>query len=411
MAGFIFAIVLINLNPDRRELTSPVQHMYGVADPQFIQTMNGLFGSNIVPGNQLRTLVNGDRIFPDMLAAISAAETTITFETFIYWRGEIANRFAQALSAKARSGVSVKVLLDWVGSIEMDTDLVRRMEEAGVEVFRFRPIRWYTLDRINNRTHRKILVVDGRVGFTGGVGIGDEWTGDARTPEEWRETHYRVEGPVVASLQAAFAENWVEATGELIRGEGYFPQLQEIGDKRAQVVMSSSGTRNSMQLMLMTALASAEHRIRIGMAYFVPDDLSKAQLLEARGRGVEIDVILPGRHADHRIVRKASRHFWGELLAAGVRIHEFEPTMYHPKVVIVDETWTTVGSTNFDERSFRLNDEANLNVTDRAFALEQIAIFDADLAKSRQVTFEEWRNRPLLDKARDRVWSWLRVQL
>ncbi|MBW4656605.1 MAG: hypothetical protein KME20_26710 [Kaiparowitsia implicata GSE-PSE-MK54-09C] len=346
-----------------------------------------------------------------MLRAMRAASNTITFETYIYWRGDIADQFADVLAEKARAGVSVKVLLDWVGSIPMDEGLIQKMRTAGVEVVRFRPVKWNTIDRINNRTHRKLLIADGRIGFTGGVGIGDEWNGDARTPAEWRDTHYQLEGPAVSELQAAFAEHWIEATGELLMGDRYFPALAPIGDFDAQVVVSSTHQRNVMHLMLMTAFASAERNIRIGTPYFVPDAITRSQLLEARKRGVEIEIIVPGAKTDARVVRNASRYFWGELLRAGVRIHEFEPTMYHSKVVIVDGIWTSVGSTNIDERALRLNDEANINFHDRRFAQRQIELFEADLKRSTLYTLARWEQRTFTEKLSDWLASLLRSQV
>jgi cardiolipin synthase A/B len=376
-----------------------------------MRTIDGLLGSSLSQGNRIETLRNGDAIFPAMLEAVRSAERTITFETYIYWSGFIARDFAEALAERAEAGVEVRVLLDWQGSVPMDRDLVEMMEAAGVRVERFRPIHWYTLDKINNRTHRKLLVVDGRVGFTGGVGIADEWLGDARHPGEWRETHYRVEGPTVAGLQEAFADNWIEATGEVLQGDGFFPPLEPVGDSLAHMVKSSTGAANRMHMMMMTAIASAESHVRIGTPYFVPDEVAKAQLLEARARGIEVEIIVPGPHMSKDFVRNASRHFWGPLLEAGVRIHEYQPTFFHAKIVIVDEAWATVGSSNFDERAFRLNDEANLGVFDPAFVREQVAIFEEDLGRTREITLEEWEQRPFRQKAVDWAWSWLRVQL
>jgi cardiolipin synthase len=276
---------------------------------------------------------------------------------------------------------------------------------------RFRPVTWYTLDRVNNRTHRKLLVVDGRIGFTGGVGIADEWNGDARTPSEWRDTHYRVEGPVAAEFQAAFAEHWIEATGELLMGDRFFPEIAPVGGHAAQVVVSSTHQRNTMHLMLMTALAAAQKSIRISTPYFVPDDLTRQQLLEARKRGVEIQILVPGPQIDARVVRKASRHLWGDLLQAGVKISEYQPTFFHCKLVVVDDVWTSVGSTNIDDRALRLNDEANINLFDQEFARAQTAIFDRDAAVSKPYTFADWQNRSTSQKVSDWVSSLARSQI
>jgi cardiolipin synthase len=394
-----------------RELRRPVPHVLAASEPAFLHTMSGLFGTDVSGRNAVRSLVNGDAIFPAMLEAIAAAEHTITFETYVYWSGGIADRFARALAERARAGVAVKVLLDWQGSLPMERRLLALMTSAGVEVVRFRPFAWYAIDRLNNRTHRKILVVDGRIGFTGGVGISDHWLGDARNADEWRDTHFRIEGPAVAGLQAAFAENWAEASGEILQGEHYFPDLLPAGTLSAHLVRSSAGERNIMHMMLMTALAAAEDSIRIGTPYFVPDDVAIAQIVEARRRGVRVDVVMPVASNDHSVVRRASRHFWGAVLEAGVHLHAYEATMYHNKVVIVDEAYVSVGSANFDERSFRLNEEANLNVFDRGFVRDQIALFEADVARSQPITLADWRSRPLGIKLRDWLFSHLRVQL
>jgi cardiolipin synthase len=411
VVGASATIVVLNMTNAGSNNRAMIEHRYSTADPQFLRTMNATFSTGIVAGNRIDTLLNGDEIFAAMLGAIREARDTINFETYIYWDGMIAEEFATTLAARAREGVEVRVLIDWVGSQPMDPELVTMMTDAGVRFERFRPLRWYSIDRVNNRTHRKLLIVDGRIGFTGGVGIADKWLGDARGPEEWRENHYRIQGPAVAQMQAAFAENWRKAAAEALMGERFYPELAQVGDLAVQLVKSSAphGSQDLHQ-MLMMAIASATDHIRIGMAYFVPDDLSIAHLVNARRRGVEIDIIVPGELTDKDVVRKASRHFWGELLRAGVRIHEFQPTMYHSKFVIVDDRWVTLGSTNFDERSFSLNDEANLNVYDEPFAREQIRVFDEDLRRARMITLEEWENRPLLDRARDYAWSWWRPQ-
>lgn len=399
------------MTPDRRELRRPVAATLSTSQPGFRRSMAGLYGSNLIEGNHVKTLRNGDKIFPAMLEAIRTARTSINFETYVYWSGQIAEEFAEALAERAEAGVEVRVLMDWVGSWPMDAALMERMERAGVQITRFRPIRWYTFDRVNNRTHRKLLIVDGRIGFIGGVGIADQWRGNARTPEEFRETHYRVTGPVVAMLQGAFASNWVEDSGEILRGDAFFPPLERAGEMVAQLEISSTGSRNYIHMMLMTALAAAESHICITTPYFVPDDIAIAQLAEARARGVEVDILLPGPEINKPAVRRASRALWGPLLEAGVRIHEYQPTFLHAKLLIVDDVFASVGSTNFDERSFRLNDEANLNVFDQTFVRAQIAMFEEDLARSTPISLAVWQGRPWHVKMLDWMWSWLRPQL
>jgi cardiolipin synthase len=296
------------------------------------------------------------------------------------------------------------VLLDWIGSAPMDERLLRNMEDAGVQVRRFHAPHWYTIDKLNNRTHRKILVVDGVVGFTGGVGIGDEWTGHAQDPEHWRDTHFRAEGPVVAQMQAVFNDNWTRATGNVLHGQDYFPAIQPTGDARGQMFSSSpTGGSQSMQLMYLLMINGAVRSIDLSSAYFLPDELARDTIVAAVRRGVRVRVITPGRFTDAALVRRASRALWGDLLRAGVEIYEYEPTMYHCKVLVADGLLVSVGSTNFDDRSFRLNDEASLNIYDATFARQQVDIFEQDLARSRRISLEEWQSRPWAEKAWEHV--------
>jgi cardiolipin synthase len=294
----------------------------------------------------------------------------------------------------------VHVLLDWVGSGKISDAILKEMQEAGVEIQRYNPPHWYKFGRLNNRTHRKILVVDGKIGFTGGVGIADLWGGRAQDAEHWRDTHYRMEGPAVAQMQSAFHDNWVEVTGTVLHGPGYFPALAPVGEHWAQMFVSSpGGGSESMQLMYLLSLAAAQKNIRISASYFVPDDVTIETMVAALKRGVKVQLILPGPIIDNDIVRRASRATWGPLLRAGAEIYEYQPTMYHCKIMVVDDAWVSVGSTNFDNRSFAINDEANLNIHDRAFAREQVANFDADLKQSRRITLHEWEDRPWTEKA------------
>lgn len=375
---------------------------YGIAEPQFVRTMGSLLGPPIVDGNSVTALINGEQIFPAMLAAIRAAQQTITFETFIYWSGSIGAQVADALSERARAGVRVHVMIDAVGGSKMDRDYIREMKQTGVEVELYKPLRWHEITaahKLNHRTHRKLLVIDGRVGFTGGVGIADEWSGNADSPDHWRDTHYRVEGPVVGQLQAAFADNWIEATGVVLDGETYFPALAPAGTMRAQVFKSSAeGGNESMQLMYLLSIAAARHDVRLATAYFVPDDLTARALLAARERGVRVQVIVPGPLIDASLVRRASRARWGPLLASGVEIYEYQPTMFHAKAMIIDNRWVSIGSANLDNRSFRLNDEANLNVLDRGLAAEQVGEFEDDVTHCQRMSYEQWRTRPWSEK-------------
>ena len=385
-----------------RQIRYELTHQFAVDDPQFLRCMAQLLGPAILSGNRVTALQNGDQIFPAMLEAIRSAEKSITFETYIYWSGDIGRQFSDALCERARAGVKVHVLLDWLGADKIDGRYLADMKTAGVEVERFHPLRWYNLSRLNNRTHRKLLVVDGRIGFTGGVGIADTWTGNGRAKDHWRDSHYKIEGPAVAQMQASFGDNWMKTRAEVLFGDSYYPQLAKVGTSLAQVFKSSRDEGSeSVRLMYLLSIASATKSIRLQAAYFVPDDLAIETLVAARKRGVKIEIIVPGPHTDTEIVQGASRSRWAELLDAGVIIYEFQPALYHCKVLIVDDVWVSVGSTNFDNRSFRLNDEANLNIYDPVFAKEQAAVFESDKRESRLMTPADFKNRSISKKMFD----------
>ncbi|WP_280151647.1 cardiolipin synthase [Piscinibacter sp. XHJ-5] len=404
--------VVLNFATGEKRIEQRLERLYATDDPQFRRAMGHLLGPAIVEGNKTEVLLNGDRIFAAMLAAIKQARRTITFETYIYWSETIGREFADALIERARSGVKVHVLLDWVGSAKMEERYLEEMKAAGIEVERYHEPHWSNLHRMNNRTHRKILVVDGEIGFTGGVGIADKWRGNAQDKDHWRDTHFRVEGPVVAQMQAVFMDNWIKATGRVLHGEAYFPALKPRGDEAAQVFSSSpTGGSESMYLMYLLAITAATRSIHLSNSYFVPDELAVKALAAAARRGVKVTIVTPGPDIDTEIVRRASRARWGELLEAGVRIAEYEPTMFHCKVMVIDGLMVSAGSTNFDNRSFRLNDEANLNVVSAAFARQQIEIFEEDLRRSRPMTLEAWRARPWQEKALERAASLFGSQL
>ena len=408
----IAGLVALNLRTAEKQIEQTIARLYPTQDPQFTRAMGVLLGPPILDGNHFDVLVNGDEIFPAMLAAIRGARSTISFESYIYWSGDVGRAFAQALAERAQAGVRVHLLLDWLGSNKLDAKQLAMMEQAGVEVRRFHAPRWYQLARFNNRTHRKLLIVDGRIGFTGGVGIADEWSGNAQDPAHWRDTHFRAEGPVVAQMQAVFMDNWIKVTGKVLHGADYFPAIAPAGPSRGQVFSSSpQGGSESMHLMYLLAITAATRSIDLSSAYFVPDALTMKTLVDAAKRGVRIRIITPGEHIDAETVRRASRASWGDLLRAGVAIHEFQPTMFHCKVLVVDGLWVSVGSTNFDTRSFDLNDEANLNIVDADFARRQIGIFEADLARSKMITLEQWESRPLSEKLVEHAAALLRTQL
>lgn len=408
----VVTLLVLNWSSGEKKIQYLVTSAYSVDDPQFLRSMGQLLGPPVCDGNQIAGLLNGDQIFPAMLAAIAAARATITFETYIYWSGAIGRQFSEALAERARAGVKVHVLLDWLGSDKIDRASLDAMRKAGVQVERYRPLRWYHLARLNHRTHRKLLIVDGNVGFTGGVGIADLWLGNAESPEHWRDSHFRLEGPAVAQMQAAFMDNWIRTRAEVLHDGAYFPEIKSSGAARAQVFKSSAREGSeSVRLMYLLSIAAARRTIRLANAYFVPDDLAVESLVHAQQRGVRIEIIVPGHNIDRGLVRRASRSRWGPLLEAGIDIYEYQTTMYHCKVMVVDDLWTSVGSTNFDSRSFRLNDEANLNVFDADFAREQTAIFEQDKAKSRRVSLAEWQSRPWSERLVEHVAGWLRSQL
>jgi cardiolipin synthase A/B len=411
---FTIAAVLlaVNLSTGEKKIEQRIERLYALDDPRFHDELGVLLGPQFLPGNRHRVLVNGDQIFPAMLAAIRAAKTSITFETYIYWSGAIGREFADALIERARAGVKVHVLLDWVGSAKVEAGFVEEMSTAGVQIRKFHPPHWSHLGRMNNRTHRKLLVADGRLAFTGGVGIAPPWTGDAQDAEHWRDTHFEIEGPVVAQIQSVFIDNWIKVTGDVLHGPAYFPALAPAGSSLSQMFSSSpTGGSESMQLMYLMSITAASRSIDLSAAYFVPDELASKALVAAMKRGVKLRIVVPGEHIDSDAVRSASRARWGPLLAAGALVAEYAPTMYHCKVMIVDGLLVSVGSTNFDNRSFRLNDEATLNILDAAFARQQTAIFAEDLARSRPITHEAWLARPWREKIGERLASLIGNQL
>jgi len=412
LVTFLVVMIALNFARPEKKLTWRIEHRYPVTDTQFRREMGVMLGPSISGGNRVTALQNGVEIFPAMLDAIRSAQTSITFETYIYWSGEIGQTFSEALSERARAGIPVNVTVDWVGSARMDRTLLEEMQEAGVDVRRYRPLRWYNFRRLNYRTHRKLLVVDGRIGFTGGVGIADLWQGNAEDPDHWRETHFRVEGPVVAQFQAAFNDNWIKSTGELLNGTTYFPALTSAGALDAHLFIASpAGGSESMHLMYLLAIAAAKQSIDLAASYFVPDELAIQAFEAARKRGVRVRVLLPGPWIDTEAVRLASKGTWGRLLQAGVEIYVYQPTMLHTKMLIIDRELVSVGSTNFDPRSFRLNDEANLNVYDTAFATQMTGVFEGDLKSGMPYTYDMWKRRPLGEKLAEKLLRPIRSQL
>ena len=389
-----------------------MRHQFGVADVAFLQTMHALTGAPLSEGNRVDVLCNGVEIFPSMLTAIRTAKRTINLEFYIYWDGQIGRTFAEALAERARGGVEVKVILDAVGSATTSRQLLDFLARNGVDLEWYHPLRWYTISRFNHRTHRKLLIVDGRVGFSGGVGIADTWLGDADSRDHWRETVVRVEGPVVMQMQFAFMDNWVKSRGELLTGLDYFPEVERAGNQVTQVIKSSPSEGSStVKLLYIISIVSATKSIYISNAYFVPDRDTIRALEGAVRRGVDVRVIIPGEIIDVPIVRQASRVHYEWLLRRGIRIFEYQPTMMHAKTMTVDGLWSTVGSSNFDDRSFRLNDEVNVNIYDAGTAKRMEEIFFEDLARSREITLRKWFKRGTFDRVKEKIANVLRPQL
>lgn len=408
----VLTIILLNLVAGEKQIQRKLEHRYTIDDPQFRRELGTLLGPPIIDGNLISNLENGIEIFPAMLEAVKGARHNINFETYIYWSGDIGRSFAEALAERAGAGIEVQVLIDWVGSQKMDQGLLDMLTDAGVSLERYHPLNWYNLGRFNNRTHRKLLIVDGAVGFTGGVGIADSWSGNAGSPDQWRDSHYRLQGPAVAQMQAAFMDNWIKTTGIVLQGKEYFPALEPMGEALAQVFTSSpSGGGDSMLLMYLLSITAAERTIDLSAAYFVPDELTRLAIRAALERGVHVRIIVPGQKIDSEVVRKASRAQWGELLEAGAEIYEFQPTMFHCKLLIVDRLMVSVGSTNFDNRSFRLNDEANLNVYDAELAARLSEVFEGDLERANRITYEDWKTRPWQEKLLEHGLALLSSQL
>jgi cardiolipin synthase A/B len=384
-----------------------------VRDRGFLRAAEALTAAPISDGNETELLINGDRIFPAFLETIEHAQRSVNLLTYVYWRGDIAHDVADLLCRKAREGVEVNVLLDWVGTAKMDGALIDQMRDAGVCVAKFRPLKPYAIRRLNNRTHRKLLVADGRVGMTGGVGIAEEWTGDAQDPDHWRDTHVRVTGPVVRHLQGAFAENWLEATGDALVGDDYLPALDPVTDGGPmQLVRSRAGVGDTnVEALYFLAIESARRALDLTAAYFAPRPAFVEALCDAADRGVRVRVLVPGPHIDKEFVRVAGRGTYEELLECGVQIFEYQPTMLHAKTLCIDGAWASVGSVNFDNRSFQLHEEATLCVQSERFAEQLMEQFEADLEVSEVIQPGRWRGRPLRHRAAERALRLARREL
>ena len=393
-------------------LSEPVVLNYGPADPTFRDSIGPLLGAEFMPGNRIQTLANGDAFFPVMLQAIREAKATITLETYIWSSGKISDEFIAALTERARAGVKVHVLADGMGILKFKQADQDRLLAGGVQFILYGREHWYEIKAdINHHTHRKLLIVDGKVGFTGGMCIDDSWLGNATDLDHWRETQLRLEGPVVRQMQSVFATNWLQTTSRLLIGPEYFPPVTPGNGCLALCYKSGPDEEpENARISYLIAIASARRSIRISHAYFVPDDLAIEMLLEARKRGVKIQIVIP-EHNDSRFGRAAARSRWGKLLEAGVEFYSYEPAMYHAKSMIVDDLFVTIGSVNFDNRSFGINDEVNVNVLDAQVAQDHLKLFQADVKASKPLTLAEFAGRPWWLKLIDQFCGLFRSQL
>jgi cardiolipin synthase len=396
--GFIVWLVLVflftpGINYHLSERTS-VHHK------DFLYTLQSTCQAALHHGNGVTVLTDGPVFYPAMLDAIRGARRSIEMECYIFEPGTIASQFIDALSERARNGVMVTIVVDAIGSFGMWGRPVARLRAAGCRIMSYQPIRWYSLQRINNRTHRELLIVDGSVAFAGGAGIADWWAEPQNgRSRPWRDTMARIEGPIVAAIQGVAAENWLECCGEILTGRDFFPELHPCGETTAFVVKSSPSDRaTASRVSFQLLMEGADETVRISTPYFLPDRALRAAIVAIAERGVQVDVMVPGHHTDQRWVRLASRRMWGQLLRAGVRIHEYQPAMLHAKVLIVDDEWSVLGTTNIDNRSFEHNDEVNVAMRDRTVAKRLCEDYDRDLAASRPVTLEAWLRRPVWEK-------------
>ena len=408
----IVSFFFYNTTPRSHPAVYALETDLDVESPQFPLTMTGMTGMPLVPGNQVALFNNGDQFFPAMLDAIESAEHSITMEQYIFWEGKVGRRFAEAFAEKARSGVQVKLLLDAVGSSTLGEPIVKILEAGGCQLAWFRPIHWYTMIRANRRDHRKSLMVDGKIAFTGGAGIADHWLGDAQGARSWRDLMVRVEGPAAIGQQSGFAQNWLQCTGEILTGEDYFPLPRNAGTIDVQTIVSSPlegmGASGTMHLI---AVQCARRHLCIANPYFIPDPRLIEMLGQAVRRGVAVKLMVAGRHNDTWWARQNSVRLYGRLLEAGVEIFEFLPTMLHQKTVLVDDAWGSVGTANFDNRSFALNDETSVCFRDRGLVSQLHEIFLADLERCKKITLARWKKRGLWQRAGEQFASLMEDQM
>jgi cardiolipin synthase len=396
----------------RHVIAYHVGHTFSVNDPEFFGSALALADPVPLPGNKIELLQNGDEYFPAMLAAIRAARRTINFEAYIFYSDKIGHEFRDALCERARAGLEVRVLLDGIGSSwKLDNSDVQMLKNAGCKFAYYHPLLSWRIDRTNRRSHRRVMVVDGRLGFTGAIGFADEWLGHAQDAKHWRDMEARVEGPLVSELQNAFEEHWIKTFGETLSGADQFPAQAAAGTLRAQTIESHSFSMAPVPLAQAVAFAAANRRIWIANAYCTPTDDQVDQLVRAVRRGVDVRLILPGPNDDQPLTKSAGRAAYGRMLEGGVRIFEYQPTMIHTKSMVVDGRFVLFGSSNFDARSSQINEELDLAIDDENFGAEMERIFEKDLSRSKEYTLEEFRNRSLWERTTDWLMLPFRSQL
>jgi len=389
------------------QVTLKIQSAYQADDHEFPSYAAALLGVHPTGGNSYTVLTNGDQIFPAMQAAVNGAQRRISFETYIYNEGTVGRQFTDAFIAAAKRGVQVQLVIDAMGSSKIPKEWRDSLLAAGVKLGEFGEPKWYSLEELNYRTHRKILTIDGRIAFTGGVGLDDQWMGNAEDPQHWRDTMVRFEGPVARLVEGAFQENFVETLGPVTPIVDPPPQIPAEPLDTAIVLRSSpTGGSNDLKRLYLLSIAAARRTLDICSPYFVTDESTEWALTEARRRGVRVRILVEGDLTDAKPVKYASRDAYQRLLDLGVEIYEYQPTMMHVKATIVDGIWSMVGSANFDNRSLELNDEMNVAASDRALAARLTQDFEQDLRSARKLDSATWRQRPFLEKAREHFWSY-----
>jgi len=399
VAGAVFLVWLILVFLFTPGINYHLSRRTSIHDERFLYMLQSTCQAALHHGNHVEIFTNGPQFYPVMLEAIRCATRSVNMECYIFQPGRITDQFIAALSDRARHGVNVTIVVDAIGSLSLWGRPVRRLRKAGCRIESYQRLRWYSLARLNNRTHRELLIIDGQVAFVGGAGIADWWAFPGKHRRPWRDTMVRVEGPVVAALQGVAAENWLECCGEILTGPEYFPDLRPAGETTAFVVKSSPSDRaTASRVAFQLLMEGADHQVRISTPYFLPDRAWRRALVELARRGVLVSIIVPGRRTDQRWVRLASRRMWGQLLEAGIRIYEYRDTMMHAKVLVVDGVWAALGTTNMDNRSFEHNDEVNVAMRARVVAERLLEDYQRDIHDSDEITLERWRTRPLWEK-------------